>query len=49
MKKNEYQKPEMRVIKLQPRQIICLSKGVESVSNSEGLIWKSEGLDEDDN
>ena len=52
MKKN-YMKPTMRVVKMQHRQHILTGSGglksvVKSVSNNDGLKWKSDGFGEDD-
>lgn len=40
MTKKEYKTPEMRVIKLQPAQMLAQSGGaVKSVNNGEGFNW----------
>lgn len=44
MIKKEYQKPSMKVIKIQHSQMLCSSPGVRSVSNSDGLGWKTDGF-----
>ena len=45
MKKNEYMKPAMQVVALKQHSNLLL---VQSVSNSEGFYWESDGLDGDD-
>ena len=50
MKKNEYMKPAMRVVALKQRPHLLAGSGgsVQSVSNSDGLSWDSDGVDGDD-
>ena len=49
MIKKEYQKPSMKVVKLQHQShILAGSYGAKSVSNSDGISWKTDGFDEGD-
>ena len=48
MNKKEYEKPSMKVIKIQHSQMLCSSPDVRSVSNSDGLGWKTDGFADDD-
>lgn len=42
--KQEYQKPSMKVIKIQQSQMLCSSPGAKSVSNTEGIGWQNDGF-----
>ncbi|MBR1394202.1 MAG: hypothetical protein IJ559_00905 [Prevotella sp.] len=46
--KKAYKKPSMKVIKIQHSQMLCSSPGVRSVSNSDGLGWKTDGFADDE-
>ena len=48
MIKKEYQKPSMKVIKIQHSQMLCSSPAVTSVSNSDGISWQTDGFDDTD-
>ena len=49
MKKNEYQRPTVIVMEIQPQQIICVSKGASNYvippTEAEiGIEWGTDGL-----
>ena len=49
MTKKVYQKPSMKVIKIQQSQILCGSPGAKSLgSNSEGLGWQDGGFSDEE-
>lgn len=47
MKKRQYQKPAMQVVKIQHHGIICTSNGVNSLNSIDGFTLIDD-LDEDD-
>ena len=48
MIKKDYQKPSMKVIKIQYSQMLCGSPGVTSVNSDEGFGWKTDGFGSDE-
>ena len=44
MIKKDYQKPSVKVIKIQHSQMLCTSPGVKNVIIVEGLDWNSVGF-----
>ena len=49
MNKKEYVKPSMKVIKIQQHGMLCTSGfGAKSVSNDDGLGWKTDGFADDE-
>ena len=47
--KKEYMKPAMRVVELQHQcHILSGSRGAKSLSNSEGIDWKDNGFDDEE-
>ena len=47
MKRKEYQQPTIDIIRIEPYQMICNSKGTNSILNEE-LDYEEEGLSGDD-
>ena len=50
MNKKPYMKPAMRVVKLQHQCHILATSGygAKSVSNSDGIVWQTDGFDDGD-
>lgn len=49
MKRKLYQKPSMKVIKIQQSQILCVSQGAKSIgSSSEGISWQDGGFSDEE-
>lgn len=48
MIKKAYEKPSMKVIKIQHSQMLCSSPAVTSVSNNEGFGWNTDGFADDE-
>ena len=48
MKKNEYMKPTMLVVALKQHSHLLAGSPVQSVSNSDGLGWRSGGFGDSD-
>lgn len=47
MIKKAYQKPSMKVVKLQHQcHILAGSGGAKGISNSDGITWKDDGFDD---